>query len=229
MAEAVKTGKRTRRADKTQATRQRIIDAATGLFVERGYTATTIEAIADAADVAVETVYARFTSKTNLLIAVKDAAVTEDGQAPLNDQHPVLAALAAEPDQHRQVEIAVAHSCRTLARVAPVYSLLREAAGADLTLRAYLADETHRRRQFQQDMVALVRSRGPLRPGLSADQAAETYSALASPDLYLLVTTYHGWTADQHQTWLTDCLARLLLPDTGHTNSRKNPNSHDDR
>jgi AcrR family transcriptional regulator len=211
MVEAVKA-RRTRRAEKTQATRQRIIAAARGLFTERGYAGTTIEAIAEAADVAVETVYARFTNKTNLLMAVKDAAVTDDGQAPLNDQHPVLAALAAEPGQHRQVEIAVAHSCRVLARVAPVYALLREAADADQALRAYLADETSRRRQFQRDMVGLVLSRGPLRPGLSAGQAADTYSALASPDLYLLVTTYHGWTADEHQAWLTDCLLRLLLP-----------------
>jgi AcrR family transcriptional regulator len=217
MAEAVKARKRTRRAEKTQATRQRIIGAARELFLERGYTGTTIEAIADAADVAVETVYARFASKTNLLMAVKDAAVTEDGQAPLDDEHPVLAALAAEPDQHRQLEIAVAHSCHMLARVSAVYSLLREAAGADETLRAYLADETRRRRQFQRDMVRLVRSRGPLRPGLSIEQAAETYSALVSPDLYLLVTTHHGWTADQHQAWLTDSILCLLLPEAGQT------------
>jgi AcrR family transcriptional regulator len=215
MAEAVKAPKRTRRAEKTQATRQRIIGAARELFLERGYTGTTIEAIADAADVAVETVYARFANKTNLLMAVKDAAVTEDGQAPLDGEHPVLAALAAEPDQHRQLEIAVAHSCHMLARVSPVYSLLREAAGADEALRAYLADETRRRRQFQWDMVRLVRSRGPLRSGLSIEQAAETYSALVSSDLYLLVTTHHGWTADQHQAWLTDCILRLLLPEAG--------------
>ena len=34
--------------------------AATRLFLEHGYVPTTIDAIADAADVAVETVYARF-------------------------------------------------------------------------------------------------------------------------------------------------------------------------
>src|SRR6266545_1700732 len=46
---------RTPRRPKAQATRRRILDAARGLFVERGYVATTIEAIAAEAGVAVPT------------------------------------------------------------------------------------------------------------------------------------------------------------------------------
>jgi hypothetical protein len=41
--------------------------------------------------------------------------------------------------------------------------------------------------------------------------AART-SALANPELYLLLTIHHGWTADQFQAWLADSLQRLLLP-----------------
>ena len=109
MSEAVNAAKRTRRAEKAQQTYRRIVEAATRLFLERGYVPTTIEAIADAADVAVETVYARFRNKANLLVAVKDAAVTEGGEIPL-PQRPELASLAAETDQHRQLQIAPALS-----------------------------------------------------------------------------------------------------------------------
>lgn len=209
MREQVKGHKRTRRADKAQQTHQRIVDAASRLFLERGYVPTTIEAIAAAADVAVETVYARFGTKTNLMVAVKDAAVTERGQVPLH-QRPELAAIAAEPSQRQQLAIAAALSRGMLQRISPVYALLRDAAAADGTLREHLAAEIDRRRSFQRTLIDLVHA--PLRDGLTTEQAADTYSALANPDLYLLLTNHHGWTPGQYQAWLADTLQRLLLP-----------------
>ena len=189
---AVKAAKRTRRADKAQQTRQRIIDAATRLFLERGYVPTTIEAIAEAADVAVETVYARFRNKTSLMVAVKDAA---------------------EPSQSRQLEMAAALSRGMLQRISPVYAVLRDAAAADSALRGPLTADINRRRDFQRTLAEIVHARGPFRGGLTTEPAAETYSALANPDLYLLLTTHHRWTANQYQAWLARSLRLLLLPE----------------
>jgi len=222
--DAVKGYKRTRRTDKAQQTHQRIIDAATRLFLERGYVPTTIDAIAQAADVAVETVYARFRTKTNLMVAVKDAAVTESGQVPLR-QRPELAVLAAETDQRRQLQIAAALSRRMLERISPVYALLRDAAAADDTLKEHLAAEIDRRRDFQKTLVDLLRARGPLRDSLTTSQAADTYSALANPELYLLLTTRHGWTPSQFQTWLADSLQLLLLPQALNSRSHETHDS----
>ena len=98
-----------------------------------------------------------------------------------------------------------------LQRVSPAYALLRDAAAADDVLREHLAADINRRRDFQRNLVELVRAGGPLRDGLTTGQASETYSALANPDIYLLLTTHHGWSADQFQTWLADSLQRLLL------------------
>jgi len=212
MSEAVNTAKRTRRAEKAQETYRRIVEAATRLFLDRGYVPTTIDAIADAADVAVETVYARFRTKANLMVAVKDAAVTEGGGVPLA-QRPELAPLAAETDQRRQLQIAAALSRGMLQRVSPVYALLRDAAAADDALYKPLAADIDRRRRFQRILVGLICAHGPLRDSLTADQAADTYSALANPDLYLLLTIHHGWTADHYQAWLATSLQHLLLPD----------------
>jgi AcrR family transcriptional regulator len=211
VSEPVKTQGRTRRAQKAQETHERIVDAATRLFLERGYVQTTIDAIADAADVAVETVYARFRNKTNLMIAVKDAAVTDGGHVPLN-QRPEIATLAAETDQRRQLHIAAALSRRMLERISPVYALLRDAAATDDTLREHLAAEIDRRRAYQRTLIEHVLARGPLRKRLTTTQAADTYSALANPDLYLLLTTHHHWSADHYQAWLADSLQLLLLP-----------------
>jgi len=210
VAELVKNQQRTRRAQKAQATHDRIVQAATQLFIDRGYLQTTIEAIAERADVAVETVYARFRNKTNLMIAVKDAAVTEGGQVPL-DQRPELDAIAAASDARHQVEIAATLSRGMLERISPVYAALRDAAAADPALREQLAAEIDRRRQFQRTIVKLIGQARSLRQDLTLDQAAETYSALANPDLYLLLTTHHHWSANRYQAWLADSLRYLLL------------------
>lgn len=220
IAQPVKLPKRTRRAQKAQETHERIVDAATSLFLERGYVQTTIDAIADAADVAVETVYARFRNKTNLMIAVKDAAVTERGQVPL-DQRPELQALAAEPDQHRQLEIAAALSRGMLERISPIYAALRDAAAADDALREHLAAEIDRRRKFQRTIVKLIATTGPLRQDITPEQAADTYSALANPDLYLLLTTHHRWSANHYQTWLAKSLQHLLLNESQARHARR--------
>jgi len=56
-----------------------------------------------------------------------------------------------------------------------------------------------------------IAANGPLR--LPPDDAADTYSALANPDLYLLLTDQFGWTAEQFRTWLIETTSRLLLAD----------------
>ena len=71
---------RDRRARQAAATRARIIEAAGRLFAERGYGATTIDAVATEADVAVETVYARFKNKRNLLEAYLDTSIVGDAE-----------------------------------------------------------------------------------------------------------------------------------------------------
>ena len=74
MSEAVKQdgGRGTRRAEQARATRRRIIDQAARLFTEQGYAATTLDQIAAAADVAVQTVYFHFRNKATVLKEVVD-------------------------------------------------------------------------------------------------------------------------------------------------------------
>jgi hypothetical protein len=55
------------RAERAAVTRRRIAEAARGLFATRGYGATTLRQVAVAAGVAVQTVYAVFGSKANIL------------------------------------------------------------------------------------------------------------------------------------------------------------------
>src|ERR1700693_4659732 len=61
-------------------TEERIIAAATGLFLENGYVPTTLEAVAKRAEVAARTVYVRFGTKAALFKRVVDVAIAGDTQ-----------------------------------------------------------------------------------------------------------------------------------------------------
>jgi len=74
-----------RRREQALATRRAVLDAARDRFVEGGYVATTIDAIAERAGVSPETVYATFRNKRTLLSALLDVAMAGD-----DDPVPIL-------------------------------------------------------------------------------------------------------------------------------------------
>jgi hypothetical protein len=55
----------------------------------------------------------------------------------------------------------------------------------------------------------MLLAHGPLR--VSADHAAATYSALANPNTFALLTQDCGWGAEEFQHWLEQTLAAALL------------------
>ena len=208
----VKSPTRDRRALRSARTRKAILDAAAALFAERGYTATTVDAIADGADVAVETVYARFGNKRAILAAYLDVAVVGDLDAvPLLERDEVRV-IGAEPDQRRQIR-ALARLARTiLERADPAQQALLGAAAADHSLEELVVIDDQRRRVTHRAFVEMLRRNGPLRPGLTIDDATDTYSALSNPATYAFMTRRRGWTADKFEQWIGDCWEILLLP-----------------
>ncbi|WP_322103234.1 helix-turn-helix domain-containing protein [Paraburkholderia sp. J41] len=62
------------RARKRRQTQQRIVAAALSLFLERGYEATTIDAIADAAEIARRTFFHYFDGKEAIIVALQGDA-----------------------------------------------------------------------------------------------------------------------------------------------------------
>ena len=211
MAKRVKAARRYHsplRADQALATRRRVLDAAFHLFEERGYSGTPVTAVAALAGVSPETVYSSFGGKRGLLEAVIGAAIAGGDEAVPEDEW--RAEIAELPDAGHRLRAMVEHSCAILARTRPVHTVIRGAAdkepfAAELgrrLLRERLAVQTERIR----DCLG-----GRLRPGLSVDEAGQRYCALASPELYNVVTVEFGWTAEQHRAWLTDLLERELL------------------
>jgi AcrR family transcriptional regulator len=86
------------RAESKERTRQRLLAEAQRLFRERGYAATSLEQIAEAAEVTKGAIYGHFASKEDLLLSALEAATTptHDYVPMLNDQSRPLRERLAE-------------------------------------------------------------------------------------------------------------------------------------
>ncbi len=206
--------RRTRRSERTEQTRRRILEAATALFDDKGYSLTTMEAIAARADVAVETVYSRFRNKANLLEAILEPAIVgaTDGR-DLFDR-PEIAEIRDCKDQRTQVRMLARFSRGILERTYVPHRILRSAASADPNAAELQRRDTKRRGDGQRVYIDMLLANGPLRQGLTPDDAAATYSALSNPSTYALLVGERGWTSDHFEQWLGDSLTRLLLPNS---------------
>lgn len=192
-------------------TRQRIIDAAEVLFLGKGYASTTLQAVAAAAGVAVETVYARFGNKAKLLGAIlENGIVGTDRAGDVLDQ-PEIGAIRASTDQHEQVRLLASYSRGILARTDTAHRILRSAAAVDQAASQMQDLDNLRRIEGQRFYVELLLANGPLREGLTKKEAADIYSALASPETYAFLVGSCGWEADRFESWLAGSLACALL------------------
>ena len=194
--------------------RAAVTDAARALFLERGYGATTVEAISERADVPPATVYRLFASKHGILKSLLDVSIVGDhDEVPLAER-PQVRSLAEHPDPRDQIAGFVGITVRVNQRVAPLYRILVSAAGTDPDAAALL-DELTGQRQRGQRMISrsLARARA-LRPGLRERDAADLIHALMSPELYGLLVVDRGWKPDRYERWLAETLQHQLLPPT---------------
>jgi len=86
------------RAEKAQANRQRMRAAAQTLFTSRGYSATSMQAIADEAGMAVQTLYFTFRTKRALLSELLDVAIAGDDEPVPTLERPRVLAAINNPD-----------------------------------------------------------------------------------------------------------------------------------
>jgi hypothetical protein len=129
-------------------------------------------------------------------------------------EHPAFVEIRAAPDQRTQLGLLAAFSRGVLERTYTAHCILRSAATADPEAAKLRQRDLRRRRDAQRRNIQILQERAPLRAGLSTEDAAATYSALANPDTFALLVGEQAWTPDKFQQWLDDSLARLMLPPT---------------
>lgn len=192
------------------ATRARIVDAATRLFLEDGYARTTVKAIAGAAEVAPDTVYATFGSKVRVLTAVIDARLAPGGEANVTER-PETAAIQSETDRRRQIRLFALDIVEVLGRVGPVFEILRTAAAVEPDAAAVYTEMNGYRLANMRRMAGWLAANGPLK--IDVDRAAETLWVIAGPDSARLLMEGRGWSPSQFAAWLEEVLVAALLPD----------------
>jgi AcrR family transcriptional regulator len=130
---------------RTRLARSAVVEAARTLFLERGYPATTIEAISDLADVPHATVYRLFSSKLGILKVLLDVSIVGDDDATRLQDRPNARALLANRDPAIQLAGFAGITRHVNTRSAGVYRILLSAAGSDPHAAALLQEYTRQR------------------------------------------------------------------------------------
>ncbi|MEZ5323347.1 MAG: TetR family transcriptional regulator [Microthrixaceae bacterium] len=201
----------THRQAQARATRQRIVVAATLLFQERGYAATSIAAVADAAGVAPQTVQAAFGSKAALLGEAVATALTGDDEPVAVIDRPDSRALLEVTDPETAADSFSRAVTEILLRAGKLIYAADAAADGDEALDD-LRRAGHRGRLTDMRTTAeAFRRNGLLRADLTADAAADLLWLLTSPDAFRAFTLHRGWSAEQFERWLADTLRRMIF------------------
>jgi AcrR family transcriptional regulator len=202
----------TRRQAQARQTRRQILAAARQLFIEKGYSGATIEAIARQAGVAQETIFAAFVNKRNLLSALVDVAVGGDELPVALLERPGPRKVLRQRDPIQQLQMFARDIAEILERVAPLFEVLRMAAKTEVDIAELLQNLLAERMHNMEVFVGQLAAHSPLRQGLDATQAAEILWGITSPEIYNLFTVDRGWPKEKYVDWLGDALVQLLLP-----------------
>lgn len=186
-----------------QMTKDRIVGAARRLMAERGWTATTIEAIAAEAGVATPTVYAAFGNKRAILAGMRESML-RDSQIP-----ELMAQADADPDAARRLELWARLIRRQMETSYDVIAIHREAARSDPeAAAAYRVVLDSRQKAFARFIEGL---RHGLAPGIDKRTATDLLWAFSNEELWRELVEERGWSPDRFEQWLGRTLIAQLL------------------
>ena len=194
-----------KRQAQARETRRTIIDSAGELFVANGYAATTLQAIAERAGVAVQTVYAVFGNKRELLRQLIETSITGDDEPRPITERAEAQAVAAEPDARRRAELDAALGRSITERVAPIVRVAEEAAASDPELATVMEAVKAARRDEMIASARIIAGSDGLR--VDDEEAAATLYVLYSPQVADMLMGDHGWSPERYEAWL----ARMIL------------------
>jgi AcrR family transcriptional regulator len=212
MSEGVKRDYRSAvRAEQARATRRAIVAAASRLFVENGYGATTIDAIATAAGVSRKTVFTAVGAKVDLLKIALDWAVAGDDLPVALGDRAVLRQLLAQPDPAVLLTGWARLQAEIGARVAALFQALEVAAGTDREARALLARLQGQRVDGARAIVKRLRTLDALTTELTYQEAVDLAWLATDAALFDRLVRVRGWSTSRFAEWLGENLCRQLL------------------
>jgi len=214
------------RGAQAQSTREAVIAAASRLFSEQGYAATSIEEIAAAAGVSRATVFASVGGKAKLLKTALDVAIVGDDEPVSLPERPRSKAIRSEPDPRKYLALYAELITEMDGRLAAIHEAVRGAAGVDPDARALWESHLAQHRQGAANVIGDLIRKGGLRAGLDPETAADIVWLLG-PAAYHMLVHRRGWSPERFQEWLTETFVSQLLPSetTGRMTRRPRPRS----
>jgi TetR/AcrR family transcriptional regulator, regulator of autoinduction and epiphytic fitness len=199
------------RQAQAQRTRMSILDAAERLFVQRGYAASTLAAVAAEAGVAVQTVYAAFGSKSRLLSDLVDVRIAGDDEPVALPDRPFVARIRAAGTPRAKLRIYAAHLAEVNARMADVLLALAGAATADADAAAIWRKNIEERHAGMTMFAADLSTGGALLPEHTAGSAADVLWLAMDVRNYDWLVRQRGWSVERYQDWYVRTVEAALF------------------
>ena len=201
----------TLREDQARATRRAVVSAARDLFVELGWSGTTIDAVAARAGVSRKTVFTSVGGKASLLkLALDWALVGDDEPVPLQERQ-VIAELEQQTDPHALVAQWARFVAELEERAAPLAAVLVVAADADPEAATVHAVSERNRLGGAELFVSRLAALGGLRSGLTTQRAVAAALVLMDPSIHRTLVSEHGWTRGEYADWIERSAVAELL------------------
>jgi AcrR family transcriptional regulator len=199
-----------KRAAGASKNRRRIRSAASELFTENGFNATTMTAIATAAGVSERSVYLAYPTKAALLNeCIRVAVRGDDNAVPLHARAAWQAALNSPPE--RMLAGFADAAARLMSRAARLLAVGESVDLADPVLRELRERGRAATRADTLDAAKALKRAGLLRKGLSTEQAADIMYAIASSEsVYLRLVEHRGWSEKAYARVIEQALAGAL-------------------
>jgi AcrR family transcriptional regulator len=189
--------------------RQAILDAAQRQFLEGGYSATTIAAIAREAGVSVETIYKAFGGKPGLVRAIYERGLTGREAVPAFQRADAMRERETDPRTIMRNWGVLTSEVSSM--VAPIVRLVRSAAASDPDMAALLDAANHDRDERALHHASFLKERGYLRQGVTLAQATDILWTCTSLELYDLFVLQRGWSLPRYARFLADYMIATLL------------------
>jgi AcrR family transcriptional regulator len=199
------------RDEQARRTRLAIVTAARDLFLARGYAATTIDAIAEAAQVSRRTVFNAAGGKVGLLKLAFDWAIAGDDEPVAIADRPAVKAIQAERDPATAIQLWADLITSIAVRVASIAAVLYTAADSDAEAAEMLANEASTRMIGATAFASHLAALDGLAPGVSEQLVADLCWTLNDGHTYRLLVLERGWTTGQYSRWLSQTLAATVL------------------
>ena len=201
---AVKREGLTHRQRQALATKAQVAAAARRLFAAHGYVATTISAIAEAADIPAPTIYSAFGTKAKILQAIAQGVIET---LDVNRSHDEA---IAQSDPAQGLRLAAGLQRRQFELMYDVIAIYQEAARTDPEIAENIRTiAANRERGFRRHVESIA---AHLAPDVTVEDGTDRYLALVLPEIYRTLVLERHWTIDRYEAWLADTLVQQLLP-----------------